>query len=150
MTAATGVTNIKWLGLWVDNVSGTLTDLSLYVTDPGEHGLEFAKAVQTGIGERVENFTLGNPSAALTMKFRYDTVVAAHFSALIDRLTPLSVDYRHGIGHAWEAGEPTFGCTSSATSGYIVTGVKWGAEDITVDLDVFGGVAPTFSTSAHT
>jgi hypothetical protein len=150
MTANTGVTNMKWLGVWIDNSSGTLTDLSNYVIDPGEHGLEFAKAVQTGIGERIENFTVGNPSAPLSIKFRYDTVVIAHFAALLtEPRVPLSIDYRHGIGHAWEAGEPTFGCTSSATSGYIVTNIKCTGEDITVDLDVFGGVAPTFSTSAH-
>ena len=150
MTANTGVTNIKWLGVWIDNSSGTLTDLSVYVIDPGEHGLEFATAVQTGIGERVENFTLGNPTSNFSIKFRFDTVVFNHFLNIVGTQTPLSIDYRHGIGHAWEAGEPTFGCTSSATSGYFAKNWKMDGESITVDFGMFGGTAPTFSTSAHT
>lgn len=151
MTANTGPTNTIWLGVWIDNSAGTLTDLSIYCLDPGSHGLEFAKAVQTGIGERIENFTLGNPSAPLKMKFRFDTVVAAHFVALlaVTPRAPLSIDFRHGIGHAWESGEPTFGMTSSATSGYLLTKVDF-SDVIDVEFDVVGGVAPTFLTAAHT
>ena len=34
---------------------------------------------------------------------------------------PLTLDIQFGIQHAWEAGEPQFGITGTATAGYIVT-----------------------------
>ena len=40
-------------------------------------------------------------------------------SAINGLSVPLSLDVQIGIRHAWEAGEPQFGITKSATSGFL-------------------------------
>lgn len=55
-----------------------------------------------------------------------------------------------GIRHAWEAGEPTFGITSSATSGYLFKDFTTDGIKITATFNVFGPTAPDFATAAHT
>ncbi|MHC4464842.1 MAG: hypothetical protein ACYS30_25945, partial [Planctomycetota bacterium] len=42
-------------------------------------------------------------------------------SGLAGALTPLTLDVQFGIRQTWETGEPQFGITSSATSGYVCT-----------------------------
>jgi hypothetical protein len=155
MTANQGVTNKKWLEFWCDNTGNTLTNLSTYLRDPGEYGLDYPEDDQTGLGERVQNFTHGIPSSVLSVTFRYDTVVMAHFAAIetaqiAGTQAPLAFDFRQGVGHAWEPGEHTYGCTATATSGVYIKKLTANADSITVDFSMFGGVAPTRLTVAHT
>ena len=56
-----------------------------------------------------------------------------------------------GIRHAWEAGEPQFGITKSATSGIWVSSYVPNIDDGTysAQIAVFGGTAPAWGTSAE-
>jgi len=103
------------------------------------------------VSDGAKNVTVGIPAMHLTIEFVWDTVVLTHLSALSTQ-TPLSLDIRFGIRHAWEAGEPQFGITSSATSGYLCHGftVDPSANTWSAVLDVFGPTAPAFGTAAET
>lgn len=151
MAAQTGRTNEQYQSFLLDNSSGTLTDLSAYVKSIGSYGLKFAWQDVTGWSDAIKNGTIGRPEAPLQVVFQTDTVVYAHLIAL-NRNTPLSLDIRVGIRHAWQSGEPTFGISSSATSGYILKDMEFtgGGTEITITLDVFGPTAPDFATTAHT
>lgn len=149
MTANTGRTNAKYIQFYLDNSSGTLTDLSAYCNNVGTFGLEKETQDVTAYSDGVKNITIGRPSAPLQVTFKNDTTVYAHLIALAES-TPLSLDIRVGIRHAWESGEPTFGISSSATSGYLLTSMQMTDQEITCKFDVFGATAPNFATTAHT
>lgn len=149
-TAQTGRTNAKHIGVYLDDSGGTLTDLSAYVNTVGTVGLEYATEDVTAYSNGVTNITIGRPSAPLTIGGPFDTVVHTHMNAINGVSTPLSLDIRIGIRHAWESGEPQFGITSSSTSGYVCHSyttdfVTWSAQ-----LNVFGPTAPAWGTSAET
>jgi len=67
--------------------------------------------------------------------------------------TPLTLDIRIGMRHTWETGEPNFGITASATSGYLCTAynVDFGSQRYTAHFDLFPGSSlPAFGTSDET
>lgn len=152
MTANTGRTHPKHLEFWLDDSGGTLTNLSAYLDSTGTFGLNYEEQDVTGMSNAIKNIVIGRPEAPLTIVFKFDTVVFAHLNAIDGVNTPLSLDIRMGIRHAWESGEPTFGISSSATSGYLCTGVTIdpSAGTITAKFNVFGPTAPDMATTAHT
>lgn len=150
MTANTGRTNLKYLQILIDNSGGTLTDLSAYLDAPGTFGLKFDEQDVTGFANAIKNMTRGRPEAPLSIVWKMDTAIMAHLTALVNFATPLALDFRIGIGHTWEAGEPTFGITGTATSGYQMTAMTSDGEKINTSWNVIGSTAPTFDTAAHT
>lgn len=152
MTANTGRTHAKWLQVYLDNNAGTLTDLSSYVNTVSQFGLTYDTSDVTAFADAVKNIVLGQPGAPITIGGPIDTVIITHMSAINGAVTPLSFDLRMGIRHAWEAGEPQFGITSSATSGYLCFAftVDPNANTWSASLDVFGATAPAFGTAAET
>ena len=149
MTANTGRTHTKYTQFWLDNSSGTLTNLSAYANSVGAVGLDYEVVDVTAFSDAVKNFLTGHPTADLQVTFPMDTVVITHLSAL-STVTPLSLGIYYGIRHAWESGEPTFGLSSSATSGYIFGGFSVSDGTITAKFSVFGPTAPAWGTSAVT
>jgi hypothetical protein len=149
MTAQTGRTQEKYTQFWLDDSSGTFTNLSAYANSVGAVGLNYETIDVTAFSNTVKNFLAGYPTAPIQVTFPMDTVVITHLSAL-NTNTPLSLGIYYGIRHAWESGEPTFGITSSATSGYIFLGFTVSGGVITANFEVFGPTAPAWSTSAFT
>jgi hypothetical protein len=149
MTAQSGRTNSKYISFYLDNSSGTLTDLTPYTKNIGTVGLTFEEQDVTAYSDGVRNVTIGRADAPLSITFQMDTVVYAHLIAL-NRNTPLSLDIRIGIRHAWESGEPVFGISSSATSGYLLKDLTMNDTDIMASFVVFGSTAPDWATTAHT
>ena len=149
MTANTGRIHNKNTQFWVDNSAGTLTNLSAYANNVGAVGLDHEMLDVTAFSDAVKNFLTGYPTADLQITFVLDTVVITHLSAL-STVTPLSLGIYYGVRHAWEAGEPTFGLTSSATSGYIFGGFTVNDTTITAKFSVFGPTAPAWGTAAVT
>jgi hypothetical protein len=155
---ATGRTNRKWIQVFLDNSAGTLTEITAYCSSVGTLGLTYDTSDVTAYGDFVKNFTLGQPGAPIQLSGPFDTTL---YALLIGYNTngrqtssndALSFDVRIGIQHAWTTGEPTFGITGSATSGYQITsftvdtaGLNWNAT-----LEVVGSVAPNWSTQSHT
>lgn len=150
MAAQTGRSNNKFIGFFLDNSSGTLTDLTAYTKDVGDVGPDYDKMDVTAFSDGSKNYTIGIPAMPLTITFVWDTVVLTHLAALNPQ-TPLSLDIRFGVRQTYTAGEPQFGITMSSTSGYVITGFKCkGTESITANFDVFGATAPAFGTAAET
>jgi hypothetical protein len=152
MAANTGRTHSKWLQVFLDNAAGTLTDISAYVNTVGQFGKTYDTQDVTAFANAVKNIVLGQPGAPITLGGPIDTVIITHMAAINGAVTPLSLDLRMGIRQAWEAGEPQFGITSSATSGYLCFGFTidpvantWAAQ-----FDVFGGTSPEIGTAAET
>ena len=152
MTAQTGRTNARWLGVFLDNGSGTLTDLSSYISEVSQFGLTYDTTDVTAFADAVKNITIGKPGAPITLTGPLDTTLITHVSAINGVSTPLTLDLRMGIRHAWEAGEPQFGITSSSTVGYVVHSmtVDWMNQKLSLNLDVMGATAPAFGTAAET
>lgn len=94
---------------------------------------------------------IGHPAAPLTIGGPVDTTIITHMAAINGAATPLSLDIRIGIRHAWEAGEPQFGITSSSTVGYLCHSfmVDPQANTWSAQLDVFGPTAPAWGTAAE-
>lgn len=134
---------------WLDNSAGTLTNLSAYCSSVGAVGLDNKTVDVTAYSDAVYNYLVDKPTAPITVTFPLDTVVITHLSAL-DRNTPLSLGVYYGIRHAWVSGEPTFGLSMSATSGYVFMGFKVSGGVITANFDVFGPTAPAWGTAAIT
>ena len=136
----------------VDNSGGTLTDISAYVNNVGTIGPSYETQDVTAFSDGSKNVVIGQPSLPLTISGPFDTVIHAHMIAIVGGVTPLSLDIRVGIRHAWEADEPQFGITSSATSGYLCTSysVDMSSNTWTAQFDVFGPTAPAWGVAAET
>ncbi len=152
MTAQTGRTHAKHITFKLDNSSGTLTDLSAHVNTIGTVGLTYDSQDVTAFSDGVKNVVIGQPGAPLTIGGPFDTVSHAHMIAINGAATPLSLDIQFGIRHAWEAGEPQFGITSSTSVGYLCHSyvVDISANTWSAQLDVFGATAPAWGTAAET
>ena len=151
MTAQTGRTHSKWMTVKADNSSGTLTDITAYVNNVGQFGLTYDTQDVTAFPDAVKNIVTGQPGAPITLGGPIDTTIITHMAAINGGNTPLTLDLQMGIRHAWEAGEPQFGITSSATSGYLCFGftVDPSANTWSAQFDMFGATAPAFGTAAE-
>jgi len=149
MAALTGRINDKDTQFWLDNSSGTLTNLSAYANNVGAVGLNRATVDVTAFSDAVFNYLSMRPTSPIVATFPNDTVVVAHLSAL-NPTTPLSLGNYYGVRAAWESGAPTFGISSSATSGYLCLGFTISGGVITANFDVFGPTAPAWGTTAVT
>lgn len=152
MTANTGRTHSKHLTVKVDNSGGTLTDISAYTNSVGTLGLIFDTQDVTAYSDGIKNVVLGQPAGPITLSGPFDTVVHSHLTGVCGTGTPLSLDVQFGIRHAWESGEPQWGISMSATSGYLCTSysVDMNANTWTANFDVFGPTAPAWGSTAET
>jgi len=149
-------TNAKFIKVLLDNAAGVLTDISAYVSSVGTVGLTYDTADVTAFSDGVKNVAIGQPGASLQFSGPVDTVIITQLTgyAANGGLTAgggLSLDIRFGIRHAWEAGEPQFGITGSASVGYLLTGftIDSGGMTWTATFGVLGATAPAFSTAAE-
>ena len=152
MASQSGRTHAKHITVKLDNSSGTLTDITPYVNSIGTVGLTFDTQDVTAFSDGVKNIVIGQAAAPLTISGPFDTVSHAQMIAINGAVVPLTLDIQIGIRHAWEAGEPQFGITSSATSGYLMHSytVDMSANTWSAQLDVFGATAPAWGTAAET
>jgi hypothetical protein len=149
MAAQTGRTNTKFISFHLDNAAASLTDLTAYTRSVGTVGLTKDSQDVTAYNDGIRNVTIGRPDAPLAITFVFDTVVFAHLIALSD-VVPLALDIRFGIRQVAVAGEPCFGITASATSGYLIKDLTTDGEVINATFEVFGPTAPGFATTFHT
>jgi len=151
MTALTGRTHAKHIKVLIDSVAPTLTDVTAYVNTIGTVGLAFDTQDVTAYSDGTKNVVIGQPAAPLTIGGPFDSVGHAIFIAINGTGQTLSLDIQIGMRAAWESGAPQFGITSSATSGYVMSGytVDMGANTWSATLDVYGAVAPAWGTTAE-
>lgn len=152
MAANTGRTHSKHIGVFLDNSAGTLTDITAYTNTVGTVGLTYETQDVTAFSDGTKNIVIGQPTASLAIGGPFDTTIHAHMISINGASVPLTLDLRFGIRQAWQSGEPQFGITSSATSGYLCHSytIDPSANTWSATLDVFGPTAPAFGTAAET
>lgn len=152
MTANTGRTVSRWTKLLVSDGSQMR---SLMIDTLGDVGLEWPEADMTAFLEAVHGVLLEIPNFSLEFGGPLSTDANNNYavlSAMAGVMTPRSFDVQFGIRHEWEAGEPQFGMTATATSGIIVP--KFfitGNGRYTAKLALLAGSsAPAWGTAAET
>lgn len=129
MTANTGRTTYKNTNFIMGDSGAVLRNIP--ISSLSVVGVTYDEADVTAFQDAVRGRLPSMPDAPIEFSGPFDTSAAAAspslsgshtvLSALNGVQTPLSLDIQIGIRHAWEAGEPQFGLTKSATSGYILT-----------------------------
>lgn len=170
MAANTGRTVSHFVNLVISDSGDTLRDIPINSNNLSVVGVTYDQEEGIVAFQDAVNAALPNmPSAPISFGGPFDTTAAqaasgtgvapaysgSHIvlSALNGLMTPLSLDIQFGIRQTWETGEPQFGITASATSGYLVF-------EYTVDpnsmlyqctLNLFPGSSlPAWGTAAET
>jgi hypothetical protein len=161
MAAQTGRTTFKNLDFRISD-SGNGTIRSIPINSLSVVGLVYDEQDLTAWQDAVKGSLPTMPDAPIDFGGPFDTTAAAAagtlsgshtvLSPLVGAMTPLMLDIQFGVRHAWEAGEPQFGITASATSGYIVT--KYQVDPSTMSYSaravLFPGSAlPAWGTAAE-
>lgn len=159
MAAQTGRTVSKWVNFIIDDSGGTLRNIP--VDSINGVGLTYDESDVTAFQDAIKNVLPNHPSVQVTITGPFDNSAAAStptlsgshtvLSGIVGGNTPLSMDIQIGIRHAWEAGEPQFGITSSSTSGMLCTAysVDVASMKYSATFSVMGGIAPAWGTTAE-
>ena len=159
MTAQTGRTVTKWTDFQIDDSSWTLR--SIPVDSINGVGLVYDEVELTAFQDAIKGALHGHPDSVITITGPFDNSVAAAagtlsgshtvLSAINGVGTPLTLNIEVGIRHAWEAGEPAFGITSSATSGYLCFDYQLQGEKYSAKFRMYpASTAPAWGTAAYT
>ena len=162
MAVQTGRTVSKWVSFNLgDSGNGTLRTIPIDTLSAC--GVTYDETDLTAWMDAVKGVLPNMPSAPIDISGPFDTTAAATvgslsgshtiLSAINGALTPLTVDVRIGMRHAWETGEPNFGITATATAGYLCTSynVDFGSQKYSAHFDLFpGSTLPAFGTSDET
>ena len=129
MTAQTGRTVSKWVDFRVDDSAGTVR--SIPVTTINGVGVTYDEQDVMAVQDKLHSALPNHANAPIDITGPFDTTAAAVAPALSGShtvlnginggQTPLTLGVYVGIRHAWEDGEPVFGLSASATSGYLCT-----------------------------
>lgn len=161
MAAQTGRTVGRWTNFIVDDSGGTLR--AIPVTSINGVGLDYPEADVTALQDALRGVLPDTPNCQITISGPFDNAAAAAapalsgshtvLSAINGAQTPLTLDIQIGIRHAWEAGEPQFGITSSAANGFLCTQyiVNPDGATYTARFNLYpGSAAPAWGTAAET
>lgn len=160
MTAQTGRTVAKFCDFRIDDSAGTLR--SIPINSINGVGLTYGEVELTAFQDAVKGKLFETPDCVIDIAGPFDTTAAqtvgtlsgSHtvLSGIVGKLVPLTLDFQIGIQHAWEAGEPQFGITSSATSGFLCRDYQVNPNDgtYTASFVMFpGSSAPAWGTAAE-
>ena len=127
MAAQTGRTTNKFTNFIVDDSAGTIR--SIPVDSINGVGLTYDETELTAFQDAIKGALPAHPDCVITITGPFDNTAAAAsptlsgshtvLAAINGAQTPLTLDVQVGIRHTWESGEPQFGVTSSATSGFL-------------------------------
>lgn len=161
MTAQTGRTVSKWTTFLVDDSGGTLRAIPVDTINGA--GLDYDEKDLTAFQDALHSVLLDQANCQITITGPFDNSVAAVAPALSGSHTvlsaiagvnsPLALDIRIGIRHAWEAGEPVFGITGTTANGFVCKSYKVDVNEgkYTAEFGMFAGsAAPEWATAAHT
>jgi hypothetical protein len=158
--AQTGRTVSKWVDFRIMAFGGTLR--SIPINSINGVGLTYPEVDLTAFQDAIKGALLGTPDCKITISGPFDTTAVqtagtlsgSHtvLAPLCGATTPCTVDVQVGIRHAWEAGEPQFGITSTATSGFLVESYLPDLNNMTYTavLSLYpGSAAPAWGTVAE-
>lgn len=152
MAPQTGRTSSRYTTVHIDNSGGALTQLTS-VNQLNGLALDSDTIEQTAWADTIKAVMLGIPGFKCTMGGVFDTTDHTTLTGINNLNTPLSFDVRVGIRHTWEAGEPQFGITSTASNGMLIHGYSVDLTNMTwtavIELAA-GSAAPAWGTVAET
>jgi hypothetical protein len=160
MTANTGRTVSKWVAVHIGDTANAMRTIP--VNSLNGVGLAYTEADVTAWMDAIKGALPEQPDCVLTLQGPFDTSAAATQGALsgshtilsadVGGVIPRSVDVQIGIRHAWESGEPQFGITRTATSGFLIRTyeVDLSSMTYTATLGMYpGSSAPAWGTTAE-
>jgi hypothetical protein len=161
MAVQTGRTASKWVDFRIKEFGGTLR--SIPIDSINGVGLTYPEIDLTAFQDAIKGALSGTPDCQISITGPFDTTAVqtagtlsgSHtvLASIVGGNTPCTVDIQVGIRHTWEAGEPQFGITSSATSGFLVRtyDVDLNNGTYTATLSMYpGSSAPAWGTAAET
>jgi hypothetical protein len=126
---ATGRTTYKWIQFHIDDNVPTLR--SIPINSLSVCGVTYEETDLTAFQDAVRGALPAMPDAPIEWSGPFDNTVVGAIPTMSGSHTvltlvnglavPLSLDIQFGIQKAWTGGDPQFGITSTATSGYLVT-----------------------------
>ena len=160
MTAQNGRTVNRYVDFRIGDSTNVLR--SIPVDSINGLDLSYEEVDVSAFQDPAKGALLGQPSIKISISGPFDTTTAqtagtlsgSHtvLSPLAGVNTPRTVDVQVGIGHAWEAGEPQFGISRTATSGFLVSkySVDPGTGKYSADLVLMAGSAlPAWGIAAE-
>jgi hypothetical protein len=155
MTTQYGRTTNRWVAFKIDDSAGTLRQIPVNSIN----GLELAYEEKdlTAFQDAIKGVLLGQPDFSCEISGPFDTTASTGSHTVLNGVnglnTPLSLEVEVGMRHAWESGEPTFGVTSTAANGVLVSKYTVNPGDGTYTATIkmaAGSSAPAWATSAFT
>jgi len=150
-----GRTVDRWTTFFIDDSGATLRQIP--IVSASGIGIDYPVVDLTATQDPGHGGLPDTPNFKATITAPFDTLATTGaftvISGVVGKSVPLAFDYRQGIQHTWEAGEPTFGVTGSGTDGVLVTNliVNPDAGTFSFDLILFPGSAlPAWAIAAHT
>ena len=155
MAINTGRTTFKFLTFSIDDTVPTLRQIP--INSLSVVGVVYDEVDLTAWQDAVRGVLPSMPDAPIDIGGPFDTtaLVGSHtvLSAVNGLMVPLSVSIAFGMRQAYVAGEPTFGITSSATSGYLCLSYTVDPSTMmySAHLALFPGSSlPAFGVAAYT
>lgn len=156
MTAQTGRTVQDFTSLKLGSAASDMQ--VILISELGELGLDYVEEDMSAFQDAVKGVLVGKPDFSLDFGGPTDNTATTGTSTLLRAwfaaATLLSFDVQQGIRHAWESGEPQFGCTGviASNSGAIVTMYKEQAGKYKARIRMTAGsaAAPAWGTTAET
>lgn len=167
MTAQTGRMQSRFVNFIIEDSGQALREIP--IDSISVVGVTYDEQELTAFQDAVKGILPGMPDAPIEITGPFDNsaVQTASASGVAPALSgshtvlsainglsvPLSLDVQFGIRHTWETGEPQFGISQSATSGYLcvnytvdVSTMKYSAKFVLLP----GSSLPAFGTAAET
>lgn len=108
-----------YVGVWCDNESGTLTDISAQVTETDGIPLEYDQIEVGGFGNAVKQYVAGRADAPTTLKGSWSSTIHNMFKDAVGVDTSTkTVEFRYGNNAAPTTGDPKI------TGEYVVSAYK--------------------------
>jgi hypothetical protein len=155
-----GRTVSKFTKLIIGDTANTLR--SIPINTLSVVGVEYDEEDLTAWQDAVKGALPNMPDAPIEFGGPFDTSAAVALPALSGSHTvvnalnglqvPRTIDIQIGIRQAWEAGEPQFGISRSATSGYLITKYTVDLSSMTYSAKAVlfpGSALPAFGTTAE-
>lgn len=156
MTAQTGRTVEDFVNL---KLSSGAAMVSIPISSIGDVGLDYPEEDMTAFVDAVKGVLVGQPDFSLDIEGPFDNTATTGSHIILAAKngvnTASSFDIQFGIRHAWEAGEPQFGCSAvvASNSGVMVTGYKVAGGKFKATLRMIAGSAsaaiPAWGTAAE-
>ncbi len=153
MTAQYGRTTSQWTAFKIEDAGNTIR--SIAVNSINGVGLTYPQLDLTAFKDAIHGALPETPDCVITIGgvFDTDSDVGTHtvLSGIVGGVTPLTLDVQVGIRHAWEALEPQFGASGTATSGFLCRAYDPNLDDMsfTAEFGMYpGSTAPAWGVGA--